>query len=257
MITAGIDVGTKNIKIVILDSGKIVAKGCGLSGGVNRSDASDIVWDNTLNSAGLVPADVEKVVATGAGKFDVVFADENVAETTADARCGRYINPAATSVIDVGAVQTRVITLGQVENKIHEVALNQKCGACLGVLLEVMADRLEIPLETFGGGDTAEAKAIVSDGCPVFAELDALELLNQGISVGEVANAVAESIAVRINTVLNEKIIPEKNSTVLIGGVAKNTAVVNFLKARSEINFIIPENSEYGGAIGAALIAVD
>jgi activator of 2-hydroxyglutaryl-CoA dehydratase len=42
---------------------------------------------------------------------------------------------------------------------------------------------------------------------------------------------------------------------VWIGGLAKNRAVVDGLKARSGIGFIIPEDAEYGGALGAAVIA--
>jgi activator of 2-hydroxyglutaryl-CoA dehydratase len=64
-----------------------------------------------------------------------------------------------------------------------------------------------------------------------------------------------EAIAVRINSVLNDKIKPAKNTTVLVGGVSRNKAVVNALKKRSGVNFIIPEYAEYAGALGAALTA--
>jgi benzoyl-CoA reductase subunit D len=97
--------------------------------------------------------------------------------------------------------------------------------------------------------------AAVNDGCSVFAELDALGLLNRNTPREEVARAIIEAVAVRVNAILNDKIKPAKDATVLVGGVSKNTAVVNALKRRSGINFVIPEQAEYAGALGAALIA--
>jgi activator of 2-hydroxyglutaryl-CoA dehydratase len=70
-----------------------------------------------------------------------------------------------------------------------------------------------------------------------------------------VAQAIIEAVAVRVNSILNDKIKPPKDTTVLVGGVAKNKAVINALKRRSGIDFLIPDQAEYAGALGAALIA--
>ncbi len=255
MITAGIDVGLERIKAVVLSDGKVIARGTGLSGGANRAKAVEGVWNETLKAAGLSASDVGKVVATGQGKFDVGFASDRVVEPVADARAGRYLFPAVTSVVDIGADQVRVVTLGKGES-IAEVVLNQKCAAGLGTFLRFMARRLGMTLEELGGLSPHASKGVVvNDGCPVFAELDALELLNQDVPREQVAGAIIEAVAVRINSILNDKIRPAKDSTVLIGGMTKNAAVVSALKRRSGINFIIPEYAEYGGALGAALLA--
>jgi benzoyl-CoA reductase subunit D len=95
----------------------------------------------------------------------------------------------------------------------------------------------------------------VNDGCAVFAEMDALGLLSRNVPRQDVARAVIEAVAVRINAILNDKLKPARDTTVLVGGVSKNTAVVNALQRRSEIGFIIPEYPEYTGALGAALMA--
>jgi activator of 2-hydroxyglutaryl-CoA dehydratase len=50
--------------------------------------------------------------------------------------------------------------------------------------------------------------------------------------------------------------MPDKDATVLLGGVSQNAAVVSGLKARSGVEFIVPEDAIYGGAIGCALIAL-
>jgi activator of 2-hydroxyglutaryl-CoA dehydratase len=102
----------------------------------------------------------------------------------------------------------------------------------------------------------AAAGFTVNDGCVVFIELDSLELLNEGAAPAQVAGAVNDAIAVRLNMILNDKTAPAKDTTVLIGGVAKNAAVVNALKARSGIGFVIPADAEYGCALGCALDAI-
>jgi len=56
--------------------------------------------------------------------------------------------------------------------------------------------------------------------------------------------------------VLNDKMAPAPKTTVMVGGVALNKAFVNALKSRSGIDFVIPEDTVFGGAIGAALIAM-
>ena len=85
--------------------------------------------------------------------------------------------------------------------------------------------------------------------------MDVLGLLNRNIPCEDIARAVNDMVAVRVNSILNDKIKPAKTTTVLIGGVSKNMGVVAALKKRSGISFLIPEQAEYAGALGAALMA--
>jgi benzoyl-CoA reductase subunit D len=254
MITAGVDVGLRNIKIVILDGDKIIARGIALSGAAGRAKAIEKLWEETMKSGGIDKDDVSRVAATGEGKYDVFFADKFVVEPVADARAAKFILPSAKTVADAGACQTRVVTLGE-DTEIIETVLNQKCMGGLGLFLEVMADRLGMSLDEIANAKTGEL--VVNDGCPVFAELDALEALNAGASRADVMGAATESVAVRLNSILNDKVGVSKDATVFIGGLAKNNAVVEALKKRSGVNFAIPDEPEYGTALGAALIAID
>jgi len=253
MITAGIDVGIENVKAVILKDGKVLARATALSGGANRAKSAEKAYNEALASAGLSPADIGKVIATGQGKGDVSFAQDCITEPVADARAARFLYPKAACVVDIGADQVRVVTLGKGDS-ILEVVMNQKCAAGLGILLKSMARTLGLTLDEMsrlsGNGD-----AIVNDGCSVFAEMDAFSLLNRNTPREEVARAVVEAVAVRVNSILNDKIKPARDATVLVGGVSRNKAVVNALKRRSGINLVVPERSEYAGALGAALMA--
>jgi predicted CoA-substrate-specific enzyme activase len=220
-----------------------------------RKDTVEALWGKTLSDAGLTPDSVCRAVSTGQGKYDVPFADRAVTDSVAAAAAARFLYPHATAVIDAGADQTRVVALGE-GRTIKNVTTNQKCMAGLGLMLEIVAKRLEMDIDEFGSaapfvGDTLP----LNDGCPVFAEEGVLELLNDGVPKAKIATAATGVAAVRLNAILHDKITPDKNGTVFIGGLAKNAAVVAALKVRSGIDFLIPEDAEYGAAIGAAAIA--
>jgi predicted CoA-substrate-specific enzyme activase len=253
MITAGIDVGIENTKVVILKDGKVVGRAMAPSGGANRGKSAEQALHEALAAAKISPSAVGNIVATGQGKGDCAFARDRVVEPVADAKAARFLYPGAACVVDVGADQVRVVTLGE-NDSISEVVMNQKCAAGLGILLKSMARTLGMTLDDMSR-ISGECKAIVNDSCGVFAEMDALDLLNRNVPREEVARALIEAVAVRVNSILNDKIKPAKDSTVLVGGVSRNKAVVAALKKRSAINFLVPGESEYAGALGAAIFA--
>jgi benzoyl-CoA reductase subunit D len=257
MITAGIDIGVEYTKVVILKDGEVLARRSAPSGGKGRGQTADTLWIEALDRAGIRAQEVACIVAAGAGKYDVPFANDTTVEELADARAARQILATATSVVDAGADQTRVVSLAP-DGSVAEIVRNQKCMAGLGLALEYLADRLDYSIEEISGIAAGAADGtVVNDGCPVFAELDALELLNKGVPREKVAAAVTEAVVVRLNSILHDKVVPAAKTTVLIGGLARNTAVVEALKARSGIDFIVPEEPEYGTALGAALLAAD
>jgi predicted CoA-substrate-specific enzyme activase len=255
MITAGIDLGIETVKAVILKDGRVIARSIALSGGANRSQSAELVWSQALAAAGIKASDVNQVVATGQGKNDVKFAAKKTVEPVADARAARFLYPSARSVVDAGADQVRVVTL-DAGDKILEVVMNQKCAAGLGLLLRSMARTLGTTVEEMGlvTGDPPEKAA--SDICPVFAELDAIAMIHNNVPQQDIIRALDEAVAVKINSIMNDKIRPEPNTTVLIGGLARNQGLVKALSRRSGINFLIPEHPEYGCALGAAVMAM-
>jgi benzoyl-CoA reductase subunit D len=253
MITAGIDVGIENTKVVVLKDRKVIGRATVLSGGANRGKSAEQALKTALAAAKISPSAVDSIVATGQGKGDVGFARDCVVEPVAAARAARFLYPQAACVVDVGADQVRVVTLG-LKDKIAEVVMNQKCAAGLGILLKSMARTLGMTLDDMSKL-SGEGKSVVNDACGVFAEMDAFGLLNRNVPREDVARAVIEAVAVRVNSILNDKLKPGKDTTVMVGGVSRNKAVVAALNRRSGINFIIPDQSEFAGALGAALIA--
>ena len=252
MITGGIDLGIENVKAVILRDGKVAGRASGASGGARRGESAARVWKEAVERAGVAASDVKRVVATGQGKFDAAFAADRIVEPVADAKAAFFLYPSARAVVNVGADQVRVVTFDST-GKITEVVLNQKCGAGIGIFLRSLSKMLGIAFEEIHAAEGAT----VNDACPVFAGTDAVSLLHDNVPKAAILGAAIDAMAARINGVLNDKIIPEKETTVLIGGVARNRAVIAALKKRSGINFLVPEDPEFACALGAALIAAD
>jgi len=252
MITAGIDVGLEYIKAVILKDGKVAGKASGLSGGAGRPAAVKAVYDKALAAAGVKAGDVAKVFATGKGKFDVDFADDKLTEVVTAAQAAKLTAPQVTTVVDAGADEIVVATLGG--DKIKEFVINQKCAAGLGLFLESMADRFDMTVEELGALE-GPLSVTVNDGCVVFAELDALSLANKGTDAKEIGKALNEACAWRANMTFNDIYKPDRACVVLMGGLTQNKAFLKAWERISGVKFVIPEDAVYGGAIGAASLA--
>ena len=257
MITAGIDMGMENVKVVILQDGNIMGRGKGLSGGAKRASAAEAALGDALKEAGLARDAIAKIVATGKGKFDLPFADACVSEPVTTAKAAKFLCPEATTAMDVGADETVVVTLGEDKDKpVLEMAINEKCAAGVGTFLKTMARRLELTQDEMGALPPKVADgAAVNDGCVVFAELDALNLLNEGVQPKEVASAVVDAAAIRACMTFNDITNQALDCVVLFGGLSKSPAFVHALKGYAKTDFVIPAESEYAGAIGAALVA--
>ena len=64
MIVAGIDVGGKNVHIIIKKDGQILGKVTGPSG-IKKAESVEQLYDEVLKKVGITRKDVERVIATG------------------------------------------------------------------------------------------------------------------------------------------------------------------------------------------------
>jgi benzoyl-CoA reductase subunit D len=119
-----------------------------------------------------------------------------------------------------------------------------------------MARALEVELEKLGPLSLESTQAIPMNAqCAVFAESEVVTLVHKKTSKQDMARAIHDAIADRITSMVRRVGIEEK--IVLIGGVAYNVGFVKSLEEDLETKVLIPENPEFVGALGAALVAVD
>ena len=253
MIIAGIDMGIQNTKVVIMKDDKVVGRSTVSTGGIDRPAQAQKAYDEALKAAGISADAVEKVMATGKGKFDIPFANGQLTETLAAANVARTLYPDATAVMSVGADETLAATMSD-KRPVGEFAINQKCAAGLGTFLTYIARRLNMTPEAVSACDGPGAGKM-NDGCVVFSELDALSFMCAGAAPEAVMASANRAAAVRAATALNDLTASAGDKIVLIGGLTKNKAFVSALENCLSVKFIIPDDAEYCGAVGAAISA--
>ncbi len=254
MITAGIDMGAKNIRVLILKDGEVIAR-AEHTAGFETEESARAAFAKALEQAGVTEDRIDKIVATGAGRESAPLATESVTDVGAAARGAKEVLPQAHTIIDVGAEEGRAIKTDG-NGKVMDFAVNEKCAAGAGSFTEAMSRALEVPLEEFG---TLSLKSTTSTPmnaqCAVFAESEVVSLLHAKTPKKDIARAVHDAIADRIISMVRRVgIEPE---VALIGAVSRNPGFVDSLKRGLERDVFIPDDAEYIGALGAALVAVD
>jgi len=256
MITAGVDVGAKFAKVVILRDGQVAARAKALVGFDLLKSASD-VFEITLKETGLSRSDIQRVVATGMGGNAIlqkppINADEAVSVVVAGAAGAYQLVPTVKTVIDVGAEEGRGI---KVEGgKVRDFVINERCAAGAGTFIEAMARALEVKVEDLGPMSLRSMNAIPMNAqCCVFAESEVVSLIHSKTSKEDISKAIHDAIAGRISSMILR--IGVEKDVVLIGGCALNPGFVPPLERELHTNIIVPEFPEYVGALGAAVIA--
>jgi predicted CoA-substrate-specific enzyme activase len=253
MIVAGIDVGGKNVHIVIKKDGQILGKVTGPSG-IKKAEAVEQLYNEVLKKTGLTRKDVERVVATGSAAKRVAFANGFIPDVAADARGVNKLIPSARTVIDVGAEEGRAIKVGA-DGKVLDFAINDKCAAGTGTFVEAMSRALEVSVDEMSKITLQSTKTLSTNAqCAVFGESEVVSLIHQKTSKPDIARAVMNAIAGRVASVA--RIVGLDKDVVMVGGMARNAGFVDSLKKNMEMDVLVPEDPDYMGALGAAEAAI-
>ena len=264
MITAGIDMGSRSVKVVLLEELDVEGKSLQvvkqahmmLPGDLDADQAAEQAYDAALKAAGVERAQVKSVFATGAGRNQVAFATEGVTEMTAGARGAVYMYPQARTVVDVGAEEGRGIKTDS-DVKAIDFAGNEKCAAGAGSFAEAMSRALQLTLKEFGEASLRSDKSIPMNAqCTVFAESEVVSLIHSSTPKEDIAKAVLDAVASRVCAMVRR--VGIDGNVVLIGGMGHNPGFVASLKNAMEVDeVLLPELPEYVSALGCALIAAE
>jgi len=253
MITAGIDMGSKNVKVMVLKDGQTLAKDLAPSG-FDQKAAAEKVFNDVLLKASLPRDDIDHVVATGVGKDVAPYANSEISMVGADALGGNFLYPSVRTVIDVGAETSRVVRCNE-KGRMVDFVINEKCAAGSGTFIEAMARALEVKLEEIGPLSLKAEKTIsMSAQCTIFAESEVVSLIHEKASKADIARAIHGSIANRIASLARRLGI--QRDVVLVGGVAKNVGFVSSLQRTLGVDLLVPEEPDFVGALGAALTPI-
>jgi predicted CoA-substrate-specific enzyme activase len=253
MISAGIDAGSRAIKIVVMDDDnhKIVGKGL-TDQGVEQDRLASELFDQVLNDTGLKRKDVAAIVATGYGRNAVSLADTTITEITCHAVGVHHLVPEARTIIDIGGQDSKLLRLDG-SGKVRDFAMNDRCAAGTGRFLEVVAQRLGVELGSLGSMAAKSLKpAAISSMCVVFAETEIIGLLASGTSREDIVAGVQSAIASRIIGMAGRKAEPP---IIFTGGVAMISGMDAALETALGQPVAISPDPQMTGALGAAILA--
>ncbi len=253
MICAGIDAGSRSIKVVVFDLDRSQILGCGIADqGVDQQRLAAALFARTLAEAHVEHRQVSAVVATGYGRNTVRFADTTITEITCHAQGVFHLVPDARTVIEIGGQDSKVISLED-GGRVRDFAMNDRCAAGSGRFLEVVAARLGVDLPKLGElSRDSRQPALISSMCVVFAETEIIGLLAEGTAPADIAAGVQNAIANRVVATAGRAPAPPVCFT---GGVALQSGMVRALETALACRVSIAPQPLYTGALGAAILA--
>jgi len=243
MLVLGLDIGSRSVDAVWLEDGRPV-----------DSAVVDTGFDPRAVAEGLIARRAfDRLVATGYGRHVArdAFSADVVTEITAYARGAAHLHPEAAAVLDIGGQDTKCISLGA-GGKVADFEMNDKCAAGTGKFLEVMAAALGFSLaEMAAAALEAESGVAISSMCTVFAESEVTGLVHRGEDRRRISRGLHEAISKR--TMGSLRRVGATGPLVFAGGVAKNAAMVELVRASYNGVVLVPEHAQTVGAFGAAL----
>lgn len=260
-LTIGIDIGSGVVKTALMDcSGtqpRWLARRCER---IRRRDNLQLAragYDETLEEAGLKPADVAYVATTGEGE-SVPFATGHFYSMTTHARGAIFLEPSARAVVDIGALNGRAIWIDE-RGKVLAYKMTSQCASGSGQFLENIARYLGVAVEEIGPlSQAAKAPEKISSICAVLAETDVINMVSRGIPTADILKGIHVSMASRLVKLL--KVTGITRGTVLLtGGLALDAGLLKALQEElvnekvTGLAAINHPDSIYAGAIGAAL----
>lgn len=253
MIGAGVDAGSRAIKVVLFDLATSRILGQSVTDqGVEQPRLAEAVYAETLRMAGLDGAAIQSVVATGYGRNRVPFAATTITEITCHARGVHHLDPAARSIVEIGGQDSKAIRLDE-HGRVRDFAMNDRCAAGTGRFLEMLASRLALDWSGLDElSQRSQRPAVMSNTCVVFAETEIIGLLAEGVAAADIAAGVQHSVATRVVAMAGRALDPP---VVFTGGVALQPGMVRALEGVLGCPVRVPADPQFTGALGAAILA--
>ena len=252
VIVAGIDIGSRAAKAVLLKDGVIASSTIGdtLPDSVMTSN---VTMSNLLNGTGLSIDNIDYIVATGYGRVLVPFAKENVSEISCHARGINWYFPSVRTVLDMGGQDCKAISCDG-QGRVTKFVMNDKCAGGTGRFLEMIAEVLGVPLAESGRLALQSKNPVPFNTiCAVFAKTEAMAYRRKGADKGDILAGLNDAIAQRSLNLLKRVGIQKDFS--ITGGISKNKGMVAKLTEKVGMEPLLCPDPQLAGALGAALYA--
>lgn len=246
----GIDLGSRSVKVVVMDDN-----------GVKSSDVFETVQFyrkyGKPTSEGLIVdfntdtmGEFRGVVATGYGRNTINIVGATVIAELKAHTMGAIWQTGRKdfTLLDLGGQDSKVIKVRK--GRMVDFATNDKCAASTGRYLENMATVLGISLEELSG--YRENPVELSATCAIFGESELIGRIVEGYSVPELGAGVNYTIFKRIKPMLTSL---ASETLVFTGGVALGKGIGEIIANELGVEVVVPKYPQLNGAIGCAVHA--
>lgn len=246
----GIDLGSREVKIVVMEEGAIVYTEQISTMKFYRDfchyDEKIVVNMNKLNVGKF-----DIAISTGYGRNNINLEKFKVInEVKAHVKGAKYQSGLDSFVlIDMGGQDVKIM---QVEKgNMIDMELNDKCAASCGRYLENMAHILEVDLNELA--TFSQDPVTLNSTCAVFTESELIAKIAEGAKKEELCAGINFSLYNRLKPMLRKF-----NGEVLVvaGGVAYNEALLSYLNQDYDLILRVDE-PQFNGAIGCCVIGIE
>lgn len=253
MISAGIDIGSTTIKAIVLDDhnqiiyssyerhfSRISEK---LNEILKKREEGPLKGRNEVHLAFTGSAGMGIAEGCSFPFYQEVYATR---ETT------KLLYPKTDCIIELGGEDAKILFLS---NGV-EVRRNGTCAGGTGAFIDQMASLLNVPVtERDALASKAERIYTIASRCGVFAKSDVQPLLNQGAKKEDIAKSIFYAVVNQTIAGLCQGREIEGNVRYLGGPLTFRKELRNAFDETLKVQGVLPENSLYFVARGAALLA--
>ena len=248
----GLDVGSTTIKAVVLDdSGELLYSSYRRHYSQIVQNAAELIEDIQKNLPSAAEAKIALSGSAGMGlaeRCGIPF----VQEVYATSLCAEVKIPDTDVIIELGGEDAKILFL----SGMPDARMNGSCAGGTGAFIDQMATLLKITPEELNRYAASKEKVYaIASRCGVFAKSDIQPLLNQGAKLEDVCASILYSV-------VNQTVAGLAQGRRIEGRVAYLGGPLTFmdeLRAAFDrilkLNGVLPEDSLYFVAIGAALYA--
>lgn len=259
-LTVGIDVGTGAVKTALFefngDQINWIDKQTDRIRNREPFKLAEAAYDHLLEKHGYIRDDIDYIATTGDAE-NIPYSTGHFYSMTTHARGALYLNPDARSLMDIGALNGKAISMNE-KGKVLKYKMTSQCASGSGQFLENIARYLGIGQDEIGElSQKADNPEVVSGICAVLAETDVINMVSRSISAENILKGIHISMAARLIKLLKSLKVTE-GVVMCTGGLALDSGLVlalNEAMARNKMDMpvVSHEDSIYAGAIGAAI----
>jgi len=247
MRTLGINIGSSNVKAVLLDGDEIL-----WSEVVPHEGNFLGALTRILSSRG-VPKGVAALATGTEGRYllNVPGVIEPLCVEAALGDMGEEVD----AVVSLGGEDLVVYTINE-SGKIITSFSGNKCASGTGEFFKQQLGRMDMGLDAVDGLGPDCRVFKLSSRCSVFMKSDCTHRLNKGEATkGDIILSLSNVMAIKVADFLKRARM-ERGRVMLTGGVTRNPYVVGFLSEKlPDVEFVVPGIAPFFEAYGAALLA--